>query len=108
LVTAGAESDEFGLLGGVLEARIELVDRALAAAHIRSDRIFDGGVRGVQRHDVVGGTRGEGLEIAVDGLRDRFLGRHDFGRYIVGCTTILAACLSSNASLPARSIGTGG
>lgn len=90
---------EFGVLLGVLESRIERADGVMPAANVGADRILDGGIGGVEGHDVVGGARGDEREVAIDGLGDGLRGRHGFGRYSLAmatasgavCTAILAA-----------------
>jgi 8-oxo-dGDP phosphatase len=84
LAAGDPQFGELGLFLGVLEPRVELADRVVAAPEVRSDRILDGCVRGVQGHNLVRGAGGDELEIAIDGLCNGFLGRHAFGRYILG------------------------
>ncbi len=76
LVARDTQLREFGLFLDTFDRHVELADGVVAAPEVRSDWVLDGGVGNVQGHDIVGGALGEELEIAIDGLRDGFLGRH--------------------------------
>ena len=53
-----------------VEVAVELGELLAGGAHLRADRVLDGGAVGVQGHDIGGRAGGDEVDVALDGLED--------------------------------------